>query len=128
MVNIDIFWYRYISILKRKYQYMHSFVFCVILGAVFGDRLRNMSRSPLYHKMEIFGNKISRKLRKTKTFTFEGFLVCEFQNTVPKWTLCTFEYSFLGSIKTHVKEPTVPQNGIFSFRLMPGFLRSPQNS
>ncbi len=58
--------------------------------------------------MEIFLHKISRKLKKTKTFIFENFRECQLQNVVERLVLGIFERGFRGSIEKHVEKPTVP--------------------
>ncbi len=56
------------------------------------------------HKSE---NKISRKLRKTKTFIFENFQECQLQNAVEIFVLGIFECRFRGSTEKHVTSLTV---------------------
>ncbi len=49
------------------------------------------------HEMDFFlKNKISRKLRKTKTFIFENYQECQIQNAVERWVFGIFEYGFSG--------------------------------
>ncbi len=57
------------------------------------------------HKSE---KKISRKLRKTKTFIFENFQESQLQNAVQRWVLGNFECGFRGSGEKHVEKPIVP--------------------
>ncbi len=79
-----------------------------VFQSVFDVWKKSLSRSPMYHKMDIFKKFNFEKIKETKTFILENFSECQLKNTVEGWILSIFECGFRGSTEEHVKNPNVP--------------------